>query len=200
MTGRNVSCWVTSEPDACARQPNIAAMTIPNRHRRARGAAPRSPIAVRFRGRDASYLAPAAQIRTCGFPAYGSHLGCGRQHAAVCKPTPCVTLIRLCVRHVLSWPAFPLVPALGSTNSAADRSALFVGFPATMAESDFSGPCIIGYGSSPSRCGPATAAPSRSNPRSPSFRCDPFARDVALDPDRASAPRIAVPHMLPSSE
>ena len=28
-----------------------------------------------FRGRDASYLAPPAQIRTCGFPAYGSHLG-----------------------------------------------------------------------------------------------------------------------------
>jgi hypothetical protein len=28
-----------------------------------------------FRGRDASYLAPPAQIRTCGFPAYGSYLG-----------------------------------------------------------------------------------------------------------------------------
>src|SRR5262249_11242027 len=36
--------------------------------------------------------------------------------------------------------------------------------------------------------------------RSPRFRYDPFARDVALDPGRASAPRIAVPHMLPSSE
>jgi hypothetical protein len=31
-------------------------------------------------------------------------------------------------------------------------------------------------------------------------RCDPFARDLALDPGRASAPRITVPHMLPSSE
>ena len=29
---------------------------------------------------------------------------------------------------------------------------------------------------------------------------DPFARDVALDPGRASAPRIAVPHILPSSQ
>jgi hypothetical protein len=28
------------------------------------------------RGRDASYLAPPAQNRTSGFPAYGSHLGC----------------------------------------------------------------------------------------------------------------------------
>jgi Xaa-Pro aminopeptidase len=28
----------------------------------------------------------------------------------------------------------------------------------------------------------------------------PFARDVAFDPGRATAPRVAVPHMLPSSE
>ena len=28
------------------------------------------------RGRDASYLAPPAQIRTCSFPAYGSYLAC----------------------------------------------------------------------------------------------------------------------------
>src|SRR6516162_8363718 len=68
-----------------------------------------------------------------------------------------------------------------------------------MAESDFSGPFIIGYGSSPSRCGPATAMPFRSDPRSPSFRCDPFARDVAFDPGRASAPCITAPHILPSS-
>ena len=27
------------------------------------------------RGRDASCLAPPAQIRTCGIPAYGSYLG-----------------------------------------------------------------------------------------------------------------------------
>jgi hypothetical protein len=106
------------------------------------------------------------------------------------RANTCVTLIRLRVRRVLNWPAFPLVPALCSTNSAADRSALFVGFTATMTESDFSGPFIIGYGSSPSRCGPATATPFRSDPRSPSFRCDPFARDVAFDPGRASAPRI----------
>jgi hypothetical protein len=31
---------------------------------------------------------------------------------------------------------------------------LFVGFPATMAKSDFSWSYIIGYGSSPSRRGP----------------------------------------------
>jgi hypothetical protein len=44
------------------------------------------------------------------------------------------------------------------TNSAAaalDAPALFAGFIATMAESDLSRSCIIGFGSSPSRCGPA---------------------------------------------
>ena len=100
-------------------------------------------------------IAPPAQIRTCGFPAYGSHLGYRRQFGAVDEPTSCVTLTRLGVRRVLSWRAFPSVPALRSTNSAADPSALFVGFPATMAGSDFSCPYIIGYGYSPSRCGPS---------------------------------------------
>src|SRR6266446_2140407 len=46
------------------------------------------------RGRDASYLAPPAQIRTCSFPAYGSHLGYPRQLcAAVCEPA---SVTRLC--------------------------------------------------------------------------------------------------------
>jgi hypothetical protein len=55
------------------------------------------------------------------------------------------------------WPgfAFPSVPALGSAGSATGRPALFVGFTATMAECDFSRPFIAGYGSSPSRHGPA---------------------------------------------
>jgi hypothetical protein len=38
------------------------------------------------------------------------------------------TLTRFCARRVLCWPAFPLASALGSAGSAADRSALFVGF------------------------------------------------------------------------
>src|SRR5229473_2223498 len=66
-----------------------------------------------------------------------------------------VTRTRLCARCVLCWSAFPLVPGLGSANSAAGRPALFVGFIATMPESDFSGSCISGYGSSPSRYGPS---------------------------------------------
>src|SRR5215467_3453634 len=67
----------------------------------------------------------------------------------------CVTLTRRCVRCVLCWSAFPLVPTLRSTGSSTGRPASFVGFLATMMGSDFSGPCIIGYGSSPSRCGPS---------------------------------------------
>ena len=46
----------------------------------------------------------------------------------------CDTLARLCVRCVLCWPAFPLVSALRSTGSAADRSALFAGFVAVGSE------------------------------------------------------------------
>jgi hypothetical protein len=49
----------------------------------------------------------------------------------------------------------------------------------------------------PMRAGAAT--PPRSNAGSPRFRCDPFVRDVAIDPGRASAPRITVLHILPST-
>src|SRR5262249_48885355 len=66
-----------------------------------------------------------------------------------------ITLSRSCARRVLCWLTFPSASALGSTDSAAGCPALFVGFPATIAESDFPRPFIIGYGSSPSRCGPA---------------------------------------------
>src|SRR5271157_5209943 len=61
---------------------------------------------------------------------------------------------RLGVLGVPSCSAFSSAPALGSTNSSAGRPASFVRFTATMAESDSSPPCIIGFGSSPSRCGP----------------------------------------------
>ena len=74
------------------------------------------------------------------------------------RSSPCDTPLRFCARGVRGWSVFPLVPALRSTHSAAGRPALFAGFIATMAESDFSRPFIIGYGSSPSRRGPARAA------------------------------------------
>ena len=109
------------------------------------------------------------------------------------------TPARSCARSVLCWPAFPLVPALRSTNSAAVGAALFAGFIATISGSDFSCPCIIGYGSSPSRRGPDSPRSARSDTRSPRFRPVPFMRDGVLDLDGVSAPCIAAPHMLPSA-
>jgi hypothetical protein len=59
------------------------------------------------------------------------------------RSSACDTLARLCVRHVLCWPAFPLVPALRSSDSAAfalaDASAvgsfaLFAGLSAVGSE------------------------------------------------------------------
>ena len=52
------------------------------------------------------------------------------------------------VRSVPPLSAFPSVPALGSASGC---PALFVGFTATVAESDFSRLFVAGYGSSPSR-------------------------------------------------
>jgi hypothetical protein len=104
--------------------------------------------------------------------------------ASLAAPEPYVQLscIRLPPRMFDGWPrpsvraparghAFPaLCPAraesvrvlLGlrpSLHRLRCRSpALFGGFVATMAESDFSCPCIIGFGSSPSRCGPVGSA------------------------------------------
>jgi len=109
------------------------------------------------RGRDEDCSSPPAQIRTCSFPAYGFHLGSKRAVAEAMvrmrtsdesTPNPVLSPVRE------RWHTFPLASALRSTCSAADHSALFAGFKATMASSDFPRPYIIGYGSSPSRCGP----------------------------------------------
>ncbi|MCP1838697.1 hypothetical protein ACVIHI_008378 [Bradyrhizobium sp. USDA 4524] len=74
--------------------------------------------------------------------------------AARTRSSDWVMRARPCVRCMRRCSAFPLVPSLGSTHSSAGNPALFVGFSATMPESDFSVSCISGYGSSPSRCGP----------------------------------------------
>ena len=51
----------------------------------------------------------------------------------------------------------------------------------------------------PSRRGPARRQAARPNRRSPRFRRHPFLRDVVFDHGRATAPRIPVPHVLPSA-
>src|SRR4029077_4352723 len=165
-----------------------------------------------YKGR-AFHRSPPAQIRTCGFPAYGSCLGCVTAQDAVYAPAPVARLPGsvpgTCFAGAYSpWPP-PFAPPTPlrpppQTSPQWAFFALFAGFIATMTRSDFSRPCIIGFGYFPSRCGRPYSAQStprrRPDPRPPRFRCNPFARDVAFDPGRASAPRIAVPHMLPSSE
>src|SRR5271165_5771663 len=95
------------------------------------------------------------------------------------RSSACDTLTRSCARHVL-WSALPLAPVLGSTGSATDHSALFVGFVATTTESDFSGSCIIGFDSSSSRCGPGGVRPQ-------------------AKPEASRFPRKELPHMPGSS-
>src|SRR6516225_7922918 len=59
------------------------------------------------------------------------------------------------------WSAFPLAPALRSTDSVAvteSGCALFAGFPATMTGLDFPRPYIIGYSSSLSRHRPPASS------------------------------------------
>jgi len=111
------------------------------------------------RGRDGDCSPPPAQIRTCALTHTALTSGVWRQlsgSARACRmrAIACDTLSRCCARRVFCWSAFPLVPVLGSTDSAADCSALFAGFTATIPGSDFPPPCVIGYGSSPFRCGP----------------------------------------------
>src|SRR5262249_45515733 len=73
------------------------------------------------------------------------------------RASACYTLSQSCAWRVLCRSAFPLVPVLGSTDSAADGSALFAGLIATTPGSDFLRSYIIGYSSSLSRCGPKTS-------------------------------------------
>ena len=109
--------------------------------------------------RSRSAASGASSRRTGPTKASGSHLGWLTAERTACRTrsrlwdAPC----RLGVRGVPSCCAFSSAPALGSTNSSAGCPASFARFTATMAGPDPSSPCIIGFGSSPSRCGPLTS-------------------------------------------
>jgi hypothetical protein len=77
------------------------------------------------------------------------------------RSSPGDTLARLGVRRVLARPVFSSAPSLGSAGSDLGCPTPFAGFPATMEGSDFSRPCITGFGSSPSRCGPGRDRPGQ---------------------------------------
>jgi hypothetical protein len=58
----------------------------------------------------------------------------------------------------------------------------------------------IGYGSSPPQCGPSLSRDTDGQTRDlPASDAIPLHVMWPSDPGRATAPRIAVPHMLPSS-
>jgi hypothetical protein len=82
---------------------------------------------------------------------------------------PARATARLRVRRVRCWSTFPLVSALGSADSASRSLCLVRRLHSYLAESDFSRPCIIGYGSSPSRCGPHVAFDHEDSLRSREF-------------------------------
>jgi hypothetical protein len=83
---------------------------------------------------------------------------CNRCHVRT-RSSACDTFSRCWARRVRCWLAFSLASVLRSVASAAGRPVLFGDFAATTTESDFSRPCIIGFGSSPSRCGPVGLRP-----------------------------------------
>src|SRR5205823_6951244 len=65
---------------------------------------------------------------------------------------------RQCAWCELCWPAFPLDFALRFTGFAGERSALSSASQLLWRRPSFSCPCIIGYDSSSSRCGPPVSA------------------------------------------
>src|SRR4051812_42731910 len=75
-------------------------------------------------GRDVHFMArPPAQIRTCGFPAYGSCLGCVTAQVAVYAPAPVTREPGSESSTCFAGAVFPLAPALRSTDSAATAPA-----------------------------------------------------------------------------
>src|SRR3984893_9268478 len=158
-------------------------------------------------GRGASYPAPPPQIPPCSFPAVGSRRRSnaieGRSLAAHVPPTRrlAASVTRrsgsesgACVAACLSFDRPP------SLHSLRRRFVVgFVrGFIGTTQPSDSSRlPQQLRLLDFLSWPGIAVATAGRL--RSTRFRRDPFIRDVASDPGRATVPCVTAPHMLPSA-
>ena len=139
------------------------------------------------------HRAPAGSQTWSMFGAWAAHTVSTR------GPMPQGTcLIRLCVRGMHRHRPLPPAGSLPSTPSAAAPRGLVRGFIGTMDPSDSSDlPIRLWLLAFPNR--PGTALAAAGSRRSPRFRRDPFVRDVASDPGRATVPRITAPHMLPSA-
>src|SRR4030081_2304672 len=127
------------------------------------------------------------------------------------RSSPCDTVARFCARHVLCWLAFPSAPALGSTHSAAGASPVSPPTPRRIPPRCSPASQLLRRGLTSHACASSATATHlpdaglggrpvhRPNVRPPRFRRLPFVRDVFFDHGRASVPRIAGPHMLPST-
>ena len=158
-------------------------------------------------GRGASYPAPPPQIPPCSFPAVGSRRRSnaieGRSLAAHVPPTRrlAASVTRrpgsesgACVAARLSFDRPPSLHSLRcrfvvgfvrgfiGTTQPSDSSRL----PQQLRLLDF-----LSW--------PGIAVATAGGVRSPRFRRDPFIRDVASDPGRATVPCVTAPHMLPSA-
>ena len=158
----------------------------------------------------AFHRTPPAQIRTCGFPAPGSCrrsgvIGRARRLLRSADPqagdgyrmpspasAPGASPCRLPSLRPSPLPSTPPPPASSGFVRALHRYYERRPTPRVCS--------IGGFGSSPSRRGPGSPRATAGQTRSPRFRRDPFVRDVASDPGRATAPRITAPHMLPSAQ
>src|SRR5262249_4282423 len=153
-----------------------------------------------------------AQIRTCGFPAYGSCLGWVTAQVAVYAPAPLTrdpgSESSTCFAGAYSpWPPpfAPPTPLRPPPQTPPQRAlfALFAGFIATMTRSVCSRFCIKSFACPLFGCGLVFSYIEFRrllHVRSATFRFDPVADDLTLCPGRASSPCIAVRRVLPSSE
>jgi hypothetical protein len=129
------------------------------------------------------------------------HSGLGRPiQSGTCRNEAASLGNRHCVRHGWAPSGSPRPHAFPPPSPPPTPPALFESFNGTTHTSDVSCPCIAGVRSSelPSaaRC---RGRSKRASMRPPRFRRVLFARSGVLDHGRASAPRVAAPHMLPST-
>src|ERR1700730_15715147 len=146
---------------------------------------------------------PPAQIRTCGFPAYGSHLGYQRQlWAAVCEPA---SVTRLCGAEsgtCIAGPHSPWSPPLAPPTPqqiaplCSSASQLLWQSPTSRARASSATTPRLPDADRRTRERTLNRRPDVGYPR---FPRNPFARDVLLDPGGTAMPRMTALHMLRST-
>jgi hypothetical protein len=156
-------------------------------------------------GRDARFIArPPPRSARAAFP-HAAPTSVYDGESGRIRSSAFVTRAWLWVQYVLCWCAFPLAPALRSTDSAAfapaDASAVgFLRFVRRL-HSYYGEVRLLAsvhhrlrFLTFPTRTIPLTQRLTARHETS-QVPCDPFARDVAFDLGTASAPRIGAAHV-----